>query len=55
MAGAGGKSATITIAPIVETDGVGFAAVGLVNMINTGGAVLSSQVHSTRYAINIPS
>ncbi|KAK9820373.1 hypothetical protein WJX72_009606 [[Myrmecia] bisecta] len=38
---AGGKSTVVTIAPIEEQAGVAFAAVGLTNMFNSGGAVMS--------------
>lgn len=44
---AGGESATVTIAPVVSHNGVQFAPIGLINMLNPGGAVMSVKYDST--------
>ena len=44
---AGGGSAAITIVPIVSHNAAQFAPVGLRNMLNPGGAVLSADYDST--------
>ena len=36
----------LTIAPVLQHEGVRAAAVGLSNMLNSGGAVLSCSLHS---------
>ena len=42
----GGTSAVLTITPVLQHEGVRAAAVGLSNMLNSGGAVLSCSLHS---------
>ena len=37
---AGGHSAVVTFAPVLEAEGLAFAAIGLTDMLNSGGAVL---------------
>lgn len=44
VAVAGGACALATISPVVEVSGVAVAPIGLVNMLNSGGAVLSFSV-----------
>lgn len=34
----------VTVAPVREVDGVAFAAIGLSNMLNSGGAVLQCRL-----------
>ena len=41
---AGGKSAGVTMAPIMQLQELRFAPLGLMNMLNPGGAVLSCQL-----------
>ena len=41
---AGGESAIVTFAPIRSLHGISFAALGLTNMLNCGGAVLECQL-----------
>lgn len=41
---AGGHSAVVTFAPVLEKEGVRFAALGLTEMLNSGGAVLSCRL-----------
>ena len=41
---AGGESAIVTFAPIRESTAVKFAAIGLTDMLNCGGAVLDCQL-----------
>ena len=43
---AGGGSAIVTLAPVMRTDGLAFAALGLENMLNAGGAVLSASLEA---------
>lgn len=42
----GGKSAVVTISPVLQHQDIRAAAVGLSNMLNSGGAVLSCSLHS---------
>lgn len=41
----GGKSAVVTISPVLQHQDIRAAAVGLSNMLNSGGAVLSCSLH----------
>lgn len=41
----GGTSAVVTIAPVLQHRGIRAAAVGLSNMLNSGGAVLCCSLH----------
>ncbi len=38
---AGGQAAMVTFAPLMEQDDIQFAALGLRNMLNGGGAILA--------------
>lgn len=50
----GGTSAVVTVAPVLQHQGIRAAAVGLSNMLNSGGAVLSCSLHSPSQSESLP-
>jgi hypothetical protein len=43
---AGGTSAVLTVAPVIQHQGLKVAVIGLVNMLNSGGAILGCKLQS---------
>ena len=50
----GGTSAVVTVTPILQHQGIRAAAVGLSNMLNSGGAVLGCSLHLPSQGGSLP-